>query len=600
MTAYAAPLADMRFVLRHLVGLDRITALPGKEETTAELVEAVLEEAGRLAGVVIAPLNAVGDRVGATLENGVVRTAPGFRDAYARYRDGGWNALPFEAQWGGQELPWAVAMAVSEMWQSASMAFGLCPVLNQGAVEALQAHGSDEQKRIYLPKLVSGLWTGTMNLTEPQAGSDVGAVRTRAEKQADGTWRITGQKIFITYGDHDMAENIVHLVLARTPQAPAGIKGISLFLVPKLLPDPDGNPGERNDLRCVSLEHKLGIHASPTCVMAYGDGGGATGFLIGQENRGIEYMFTMMNNARLTVGLQGVAIAERATQAAEAYAATRVQGKPIGPLAGQTDAPAPIAAHPDVRRMLLSMRSQTEAMRALAYAAGAALDLARFHPDPVERAKAQARVDLLTPVVKGWCTDTGCEVASTGIQVHGGMGYIEETGAAQHLRDARITPIYEGTNGIQANDLVFRKVARDGGAAAQALFQEMARTQAELAGARHPAAAAIRDRLIESLAALMAATDWVVETAAEDQAAVAASAVHYLRMFGLVAGGWLMARAALTVMHDADGSKEGDPAFRTAKLTHARFFAEQYLPQAAGLLLPITEGWRSVIGAEEE
>ncbi|MGO4723330.1 MULTISPECIES: acyl-CoA dehydrogenase [unclassified Inquilinus] len=595
MTAYAAPLADMRFVLRHLVGLDRIAALPGKGETTAELVEAVLDEAGRLAGEVIAPLNAGGDRAGATLENGVVRTAPGFRDAYARYRDGGWNALPFEAEWGGQELPWAVAMAVSEMWQSASMAFGLCPVLNQGAVEALQAHGSDEQKKTYLPKLVSGVWTGTMNLTEPQAGSDVGAVRTRAEKQADGTWRITGQKIFITYGDHDMAENIVHLVLARTPQAPAGIKGISLFLVPKLLPDADGNPGARNDLRCVSLEHKLGIHASPTCVMAYGDGGGATGFLIGQENRGIEYMFTMMNNARLTVGLQGVAIAERATQAAEAYAATRVQGKPIG-----LDAPAPIAAHPDVRRMLLSMRSQTEAMRALAYAAGAALDLARGHPDPIERAKAQARVDLLTPVVKGWCTDTGCEVASTGIQVHGGMGYIEETGAAQHLRDARITPIYEGTNGIQANDLVFRKVARDGGVAARVLFDEMARTQAELAGAHHSAAAAIRDRLIESLAALMAATDWVVETAPEDPAAVAASAVHYLRMFGLVAGGWLMARAALTVMHDANGSKEGDPAFRAAKLTHARFFAEQYLPQAAGLLLPITEGWRSVTGAEED
>jgi alkylation response protein AidB-like acyl-CoA dehydrogenase len=590
MTAYAAPLADMRFVLRHLVGLDRIAALPGREETTPELVEAVLDEAGKLAGEVIAPLNAIGDREGARLENGVVRTAPGFREAYAQYRDGGWNALPFEAEWGGQELPWAVAMAVSEMWQSASMAFGLCPVLNQGAVEALQAHGSDEQKRTYLPKLVSGLWTGTMNLTEPQAGSDVGAVRTKAEKQPDGTYHITGQKIFITYGDHDMAENIVHLVLARAPGAPAGIKGISLFLVPKLLPDADGNPGARNDLRCAGLEHKLGIHASPTCVMAYGDDGGATGFLIGQENRGIEYMFTMMNNARLTVGLQGVAIAERATQAAEAYAATRIQGKPIG-----QDTAVPIAAHPDVRRMLLAMRSQTEAMRALAYAAGAALDLARGHPDPVERAKAQARVDLLTPVVKGWCTDTGCDVASTGVQVHGGMGYIEETGAAQHLRDARITPIYEGTNGIQANDLVFRKVARDGGVAARTLFEEMARTQAELAGLNHPSAAPIRDRLVESLAALMAATDWVVETAPEDPAAVAASAVHYLRMFGLVAGGWLMARAVLSVIDD-----HSDPAFRTAKLTHARFFAEQYLPQAAGLLLPITEGWRSVTGAEED
>ena len=583
MTAYAAPISDMRFVLRHLVGLDRIAALPGKGETTPELVEAVLEEAGKLAAGVISPLNAVGDREGARLENGVVRTAPGFREAYARYRDGGWNALPFEAEWGGQDLPWAVAMAVAEMWQSASMAFGLCPVLNQGAVEALQAHGSDEQKRTYLPKLVSGVWTGTMNLTEPQAGSDVGAVRTKAERQADGTYRITGQKIFITYGDHDMAENIVHLVLARTPDAPAGIKGISLFLVPKLLPDADGNPGERNDLRCVSLEHKLGIHASPTCVMAYGDGGGATGFLIGQENRGIEYMFTMMNNARLTVGLQGVAIAERATQAAEAYAATRVQGKPIG-----SDALAPIAAHPDVRRMLLSMRCLTEAARALTYSAGAALDLARGHPDPIERAKAQARVDLLTPVVKGWSTDVGCEVASTGIQVHGGMGYIEETGAAQFLRDARITPIYEGTNGIQANDLVFRKVARDGGVAARQLFEEMARTQAELAA--YPAAAAIRDRLVESLAALMAATDWVVETAPGTPAAVAASAVHYLRMFGLVAGGWLMARAALAAVAD-----DSDPTLAATKLAHARFFADQFLPQAAALLLPITEGWRSVV-----
>ncbi|MGK9236765.1 acyl-CoA dehydrogenase [Inquilinus limosus] len=585
MTAYAAPLSDMRFVLRHLVGLDRIAALPGKGETTPELVEAVLEEAGKLAAEVIAPLNAVGDREGARLENGVVRTAPGFREAYAQYRDGGWNALPFEPEWGGQGLPWAVAMAVSEMWQSASLAFGLCPVLNQGAVEALQAHGSDEQKRVYLPKLVAGVWTGTMNLTEPQAGSDVGAVRTRAEKRPDGSYRITGQKIFITYGDHDMAENIVHLVLARTPDAPAGIKGISLFLVPKLLPDAEGNPGERNDVRCVSLEHKLGIHASPTCVMAYGDGGGATGFLIGQENRGIEYMFTMMNNARLTVGLQGVAIAERATQAAEAYAATRVQGKPIG-----SDGPAPIAAHPDVRRMLLSMRCLTEAARALTYSAGAALDLARGHPDPIERAKAQARIDLLTPVVKGWSTDVGCEVASTGIQVHGGMGYIEETGAAQFLRDARITPIYEGTNGIQANDLAFRKVARDGGVAARQLFEEMARTQADLAEASHPAAAAIRDRLVESLAALMAATDWVVETAPDNPAAVAASSVHYLRMFGLVAGGWLMARGALAALAD-----DSDPQLRAAKPAHARFYAEQFLPQAAALLLPITEGWRSVV-----
>jgi 3-(methylthio)propanoyl-CoA dehydrogenase len=457
---YAPPLADMRFALDELAGLPEIALLPGCEQASADLVDAVLEEAAKLARDVLAPLNDVGDRERARLENGVVRTPPGFKEAYRKYAEGGWNALPFEPAHGGQGLPVALSTAVLEMWNAANMGFALCPLLNIGAVELLQAHGSDEQKRIYLEKMVSGAWTGTMNLTEPQAGSDVGALRTRAVREGDH-YRIAGQKIFITYGDHDFTDNIVHMELARTPDAPPGTRGISLFLVPKFLVDEDGSPGARNDIRTVSLEHKLGIHASPTCVLAFGDNGGAVGWLVGEENRGIECMFTMMNSARLNVGLQGVAIAERAYQQARDFARQRIQGKPIGAPKDASGAAPPIIHHPDVRRMLLAMKAQTEAMRGLAYVTAGAIDRARHEPDEAAREAAQRRADLLIPVVKAWSTDLGVEIASTGVQVHGGMGYIEETGAVQHLRDARINPIYEGTNGIQANDLVGRKLMRD-------------------------------------------------------------------------------------------------------------------------------------------
>jgi alkylation response protein AidB-like acyl-CoA dehydrogenase len=596
MIPYAAPVQDMRFVLRRVVGLERAAALPGLEETAApDLVDAVLEEAARLAADVLAPLNRIGDLEGAVLENGVVRTAPGFREAYRTYVEGGWNAVPFDPEHGGQGLPWAVAFAVQEMWQAANMGFGLCPLLNQGAVDLLTEHGSPEQKATYLPRLISGEWTGTMNLTEPQAGSDVGAVRTRAEPAGDGSYRIRGQKIYITYGEHDMVDNIVHLVLARLPDAPPGVKGISLFVVPKFLTGPDGRLGDRNDLRCVSLEHKLGINASPTCVMAFGDAGGAVGWLVGEPNRGLEYMFTMMNNARLSVGLQGVAIADRAYQQARDYARSRVQSRELG---GRSADGVPIIRHPDVRRMLLSMRAQTEAGRALVYSAALSLDEAKRHPDPDARRAAQARVDLLTPVCKAWCTDMGVEVASTGVQVHGGMGFVEETGAAQHLRDARIAPIYEGTNGIQANDLVFRKVARDGGAAARAFLDEVAGTAAALRALPGDDAAAIAGRLEEAADALSRATDWVAEAAGADPKAAAGSAANYLRMFGLTAGGHMLGRSAAAALEDM-ASGAGDPAFNDAKLVVARFFADQHLPQVRGLLAPVTDGHRTVLAMAE-
>ncbi|MBV9523892.1 MAG: acyl-CoA dehydrogenase, partial [Alphaproteobacteria bacterium] len=419
MTQYIAPIADMRFALDEIAGLTEIAALPGCEQASADVVAAVLEEAGKLASDVLAPLNASGDRERARLENGVVRTPEGFRQAYRTYVEGGWNALPFAPEHGGQGLPTVLATAILEMWNAANMGFALCPLLTIGAVELLAAHGSPEQKRLYLGKLVSGEWTGTMNLTEPQAGSDVGAIKTRAVAEGEH-YRITGQKIFITYGDHDLTENIIHMVLARTPEAPAGTKGISLFIVPKFLPRADGSPGERNEVRAVSLEHKLGIHASPTCVLAFGDDRGAIGYRIGEADRGIEYMFTMMNNARLNVGLQGVAIAERAYQQASSFARQRVQGRPIG-AAG--NAPLPILHHPDIRRMLLQMKAQTEAIRALAYFTAGAIDRARHHPDAARREEQQRLVDLLIPVVKAWSTDLGVEIASTGIQIHGGMGF---------------------------------------------------------------------------------------------------------------------------------------------------------------------------------
>ncbi|HEX9461783.1 MAG TPA: acyl-CoA dehydrogenase [Alphaproteobacteria bacterium] len=594
MTGYTPPTREMMFALDAVAGLPDVAPHFG-DRAAPDLVAQIFEEAGKLASEVLAPLNAPGDRAGSALENGVVRTPEGFKDAYRTYVDGGWNGLPFAPEFGGQDLPWVVTMAVQEMWQSANLSWTLGPLLTTAAVEALQTHGTEEQKRLYLPKLVSGEWMGTMNLTEPQAGSDVGALRTRAVRDG-GRYKITGQKIFITYGDHDWTENIVHLVLARLPDAPPGSKGISLFLVPKFLVEADGRLGARNDLRVVSLEHKLGISASPTCVMAYGDHDGAIGYLIGQENEGLACMFTMMNNARLQVGLQGVAIAERAYQQARDYARTRLQSRELGTRGAQ---PVPIIRHPDVRRMLLTMRALTEAARALTYTAAASLDLARRHPDEAARQHHQARVDLLTPVVKAWSTDIGVEVASLGIQVHGGMGFIEETGAAQHYRDARITPIYEGTNGIQANDLVFRKLGRDNGAAAREFLTEIAGFDTVLAGAEGDAFPLLRRGLADGRAALEQATASLVGLLESDPRAAAAAAVPYLRLFGTVAGGYLLARGALAAAL-ALRRKDADSGFFTARIAVARFYADHILNQAPSLHHTVRDGAASVLGFAED
>ncbi len=597
MIPYTAPVDDLRFVLNEVVGLDKVASLPNCETAAPDLVDAVLEEAGKFASGVLAPLNRVGDKEGSRLENGVVRTPTGWKEAYGQFTESGWNSLPFEPDYGGQGLPWTVAFAVNEMWQASNLSFGLCPLLTQGAVDLLTEHASAEQKALYLPKMISGEWTGTMNLTEPQAGSDLAAVRTRAVRADDGTYRIIGQKIFITYGEHDLTDNIVHLVLARLPDAPAGIKGISLFIVPKFLPKADGTPGERNDLRCASLEHKLGIMASPTAVMAFGDNGGAVGFLVGEENRGIEYMFTMMNNARLGVGIQGVAIAERAYQQARDYAKGRVQSRDLAEAKG---GPVAIIRHPDVRRMLLDMRSKTEAARALALYAGTQLDISRHHEDAGVRAAATARVDILTPIVKAWSTDIGCDVASTGVQIHGGMGFIEETGAAQHYRDARITPIYEGTNGIHANDLVFRKTGRDGGESARAFIAEMRATVADLEAVPGDDFEAIRTNLAAGLDALGQAVAWVVKTQADgDLRAVAAGAVSYLKLWGTVAGGWMLALSAAKALEGLRQPGSNAP-FLEAKLVTSRFYAEQILAQAPALLLPTLTAHRTVMALSED
>jgi len=597
MIPYTAPVDDLRFVLNEVVGLDAIAALPNCETAAPDLVDAVLEEAGKFASGVLAPLNRVGDKEGSKLENGVVRTPTGWKDAYSQFVESGWNSLPFEPEYGGQGLPWTVAFAVNEMWQASNLSFGLCPLLTQGAVDLLTEHASAEQKQTYLPKMIAGEWTGTMNLTEPQAGSDLAAVRTKAVRAEDGTYRITGQKIFITYGEHDLTENIIHLVLARLPDAPPGIKGISLFIVPKFLLKEDGTPGDRNDLRCASLEHKLGIMASPTAVMAFGDNGGAVGYLVGQENRGIEYMFTMMNNARLGVGIQGVAIAERAYQQARDYAKTRVQSKDLAEPKGSGVA---IIRHPDVRRMLLDMRSKTEAARALALYAGTQLDTSRHHEDAGVRAAATARVDILTPIVKAWSTDIGCDVASTGVQIHGGMGFIEETGAAQHYRDARITPIYEGTNGIHANDLTFRKTGRDGGESARTFIAEMRATVKDLESVPGDDVEAIRTNLAAGLDALEQAVAWVVKTQADgDLRAAAAGAANYLKLWGTVTGGWMLARSAAKALESLR-QPGANASFLEAKLVTARFYAEQILAQAPGLLLPILTAHRTVMALSED
>jgi alkylation response protein AidB-like acyl-CoA dehydrogenase len=579
MSTYTAPLKDMQFALRELAGLSEVIALPAYAEVNAELADQVLEEAAKFAREVLDPLNRDGDRQGAKLADGKVTAPAGFKEAYRRFIEAGWNGVGGQPEHGGQGLPHLVGIPVQEIWKSANMALCLAPMLTSGVLEALKAHASPEQMKTYAGKLTSGVWTGTMNLTEPQAGSDLSAVRTRATREGDH-YRIQGTKIFITWGEHDMSENIVHLVLARTPDAPEGVKGISLFIVPKFVPNPDGTPGERNDIKVVSIEHKMGIHGSPTCVLAYGDKKGAIGWLVGEENRGLEYMFTMMNHARLSVGLEGVSIGERAYQHALEYAKTRVQGREIGQRGGDR---VTIIHHPDVRRMLMSMRSQTEAMRALAYFAAATLDKSKHHPDEKERRRNQALLDLLTPVVKGWCTEQGVEIASTGIQVHGGMGFIEETGATQYLRDARITTIYEGTTGIQANDLVGRKVGHEKGATALAVISAMRGLDAQLA--EEPS---LREGLKEAVDGLEAATRWIVETYPSNPKAVAAVSVPYLKLFGTVAGGWMMARAALAA-GKALGHPDADREFLEGK---------HELPRAAPLAREVTRGAGSVLALD--
>ena len=586
MAEFRAPLDDMRFTLTEIAGMEDINALPGFGEATPDLVEAILEEAGKFGSDVLAPLNHTGDQEGCALENGIVRTPKGFPEAYQQFAEAGWNGIWAPEEWGGQNLPMTVATAVSEIWHAANLSFALCPMLTQSAIELLLSHGSDEINAQYLEKLVTGQWTGTLNLTEPQAGSDLARIRTKAEKSGDH-YLVRGQKIFISHGEHDMAENIIHMVLARSPNGPDGIKGLSLFVVPKFLPDENGNPGERNDLRCVSLEHKMGMHASPTAVMSFGDDSGAKAFLIGEENRGIEYMFIMMNAARLAVGMEGVGIAERAYQQARDFAKERVQSRALD---GGPD-PVTIIHHPDVRRMLLAMRSQTEAIRAIAYRVAAASDTAKHHADADARARAQAFIDLMTPIAKAYSTDTAFEVADIGVQVHGGMGYIEETGAAQHVRDIRVPRIYEGTNGIQANDLVGRKVARDEGKAAAMLIADIRATVAELEKADAP----IRDLaapLAEAATALETATNWVVETFPTAPAAVAAGATHYLRLMGIVSGAWLLGLGAMRAA-EKKATGDGDP-FLDQKIVSARFFAEQYLPQTASLRTTIMFGGATV------
>jgi acyl-CoA dehydrogenase len=594
MSTYAAPIRDMKFVINELVGLDQISALPGCDEVTPDLVDAVLEEAGKFAAGVLDPLNRTGDRTGARLDNNVVTAAPGFKEAFRQFSAGGWTGLNCDPQFGGQGLPHIISAQTSEMWNSANMSFCLCPMLTAGVVAALMRHGSDQQKALYLPNLISGKWTGTMNLTEPQAGSDLAAVRTRAVPEGDH-YRLHGTKIFITWGEHDMAENIIHMVLARTPDAPEGVKGISLFVVPKFLVNRDGSLGKRNDVKCVSIEHKLGIHGSPTCVMAYGDADGAIGHLVGEENRGLEFMFTMMNFARLEVGIEGVAIAERAYQHALEYARTRVQGQEIGVKGGDR---VTIIHHPDVRRMLMSMKAQTEAMRAFATLVSAYLDNALLHPDKTERARNQALFDLLTPVVKGWCTEQCIEIASIGVQVYGGMGFVEETGAAQYLRDARITTIYEGTTGIQANDLIGRKIAYEKGATIKLMIAEMRALDGDLAKVTHPGIAVIRRSLSEGVAALTEATDWLLATFPHNMKAAAAGAVPFLKLFGVVAGGWQLARAALIAKRRLDEGAE-DYDFYRAKIGTARFYAEHVLPLAQSCKQEIVNGSTSVLALEE-
>ncbi|WP_322094710.1 acyl-CoA dehydrogenase [Paraburkholderia bannensis] len=592
---YDAPIKDMLFVMQQLAGLDAIAALPGYEDATPETVEAVLHEAAKFCGEVLAPLNAEGDRNPSRWDNGAVHATPGFAQAFGQYVAGGWQGVQHPQEYEGQGLPKLVGTPCVEMLNAANLSFALCPLLTDGAIEALLTAGTEAQKQRFVPKLIAGDWTGTMNLTEPQAGSDLAAVRTRAEPQPDGTYKVFGTKIFITWGEHDMAENIVHLVLARTPDAPEGVKGISLFIVPKFLINEDGTPGARNDVHCVSIEHKLGIKASPTAVLQYGDHGGAIGELIGEENRGLEYMFIMMNAARFAVGMQGVAVSDRAYQKALAYAKERVQSRPID---GSSKAAATIIHHPDVRRMLATMRALTEAARALAYVAAAQSDLAHRDPDETRRAQHQARYEYLVPIVKGWSTELAIDVASLGVQVHGGMGFIEETGAAQFYRDARILAIYEGTTAIQANDLIGRKTLRDGGAVVKALLAEIGETVAELVAQEGAAFKSMANHLALGQQALGLTVDFVLANAKRDPNAVFAGSVPYLKLAGIVLGGWQMARAMLA----SQRLMQDDPKFHGAKIATAQFYAEHVLPQAVALEASIVsaKGSEGVLALAED
>ena len=587
MNNYSAPIRDMRFVLNELAGLPAVNQLPGLEDATEDTVSAVLEEASKFAGTVLAPLNRSGDIAGAGFEDDRVIPPQGFRDAYQAFVDGGWASLPFEPEFGGQGLPELVAAATNEIWQSANMGFALCPMLTEGCAVALGIHGSHDLKAIFLPKLISGEWAGTMNLTEPQAGSDLAEIKTRAVPNGD-TYLLSGRKIFITWGDHDFTDNILHLVLARLPDAPPGIKGISLFLVPKYLVNADGSTGRRNDVYPVSIEHKLGIHSSPTCVMSYGDNGGAAGYLVGTEHNGIACMFTMMNHARLSVGIQGLSISERAYQQALDYAKEREQGK----IPGQPGR-AKIIQHADVRRMLMLMKAGCEAMRAVSYVTAASLDYLNRCADGGSHSE---RFALLTPVVKAWCTELAQEITSLGLQVHGGMGYIEETGAAQHYRDARITSIYEGTNGIQAQDLVGRKVIRDNGKAIGELIGEINQTIAELSDT-DVNQKTIKRALGDATGKLAQATDWLLQNCRHDPNAPGSVAINFLMLMGYVCGGWQMARAALIATEKSNSSSD---EFYRSKIVTARFYAEHYLPRTSGCFSTIRAGSESIMALEAE
>ena len=593
--SYTAPLKDMLFVMNELAGLAQVNALPGCEDATADTAEAVLEENARFCSEVVAPLNWIGDQQPSSWQDGQVTTTKGFKEAFKAFGEAGWQGVQHPVEYGGQGLPKLLATPCIEMLHAASLSFALCPMLSDGAIEALMTAGSDAQKTTFLPNLISGKWTGTMNLTEPQAGSDLAMVRSRAVPQGDGNFKIFGTKIFITYGEHDMAENIVHLVLARTPDAPEGVKGISLFIVPKFMLNADGSLGARNDVHCVSLEHKLGIKASPTAVLQFGDHGGAIGTLIGEENRGLEYMFIMMNSARFGVGMQGISVADRAYQKAVTYAKDRVQSRDLAGSKG----PVTIIHQPDVRRMLMSMRAQIEGARAMAYVTAAAFDTAHHHPDAETRKSNQAFYEYMVPLVKGWSTEMSIDVASTGVQIHGGMGFIEETGVAQYYRDARILTIYEGTTAIQANDLVGRKTVRDGGAVIKGILQQVRAVEAELAGSDSADLVAIGKQLAAASSALEDVVAFVLANIKTDIKAVFAGSVPYLKLGGIVLSGWQMARAALVA--DANlKAGEGDAGFYKAKIVTARYFADHLLSQASGYRSAVVDGAVGVMAMADE